>query len=88
MRFNIYDYFDDFIECFKVDQYPDRVRVGPLINCNDTWYRFLNDTMHQWMLEFDIEYNIVYEFTEEPKGKWLIDIPKKDKAMLFKITWL
>jgi hypothetical protein len=88
MRFSIYDRFDDFIECHKEDFYPDRIRVGPLKIFDDTWYRFLNDNIHQWMLDFDIDYNILYEFNEDPRGKWFIDIPKKDSAMLFKITWL
>jgi hypothetical protein len=48
----------------------------------------LNDEVHQWMTDHDIQYRFLYLWDDSPQTqKFSVDIEDLDKAMLFKLTW-
>ena len=53
---------------------------------HDTFcFRFLNDEIHDWLIEYDIQYKIYW--TDTSFG-WCLEIEDPAKAAFFKLTWI
>jgi hypothetical protein len=86
--FKEYEYLNNTLfytrfQCFKQAKYkrPFLSELYP----SDTWYRYLNNDIHEWLTFTRTEYKLTYNSTDT--NGWYIDMPY-DKAILFKLTWM
>jgi hypothetical protein len=63
--------------------YPDRknVLLGP------GGYASPNDDIHEWICEFNLNYQIGYEYTADHSANWYFEFDNNEVALLFKLTW-
>ena len=68
-------------------QIPKRFKLKPSIKIGGIT-RFLNIEIHDWLMQYDVEYSLYFEEYIIDDITWGIDISDEGIAMLFKLTWL
>ena len=79
-----------YFQYYEHSKFSDRPCITKMNN-TDKWQRYLSEEIHNWFLDFNIEYSL--SFSKEIREyhdyyRWWIDIPNDSYAILFKLIWL
>ena len=79
-----YDFFHDI---FQGEQ--ENIVDRPYVNAiNDITRVYLNEKMHQFLVERNIKYKMTIEVgVDDFSTRWMLNIPDDNDAMMFKLSW-